>query len=136
MSEVWTGGCQCGAIRYEARVRPTAPAYCHCRMCQRVSGAPVMAFADVPVDQFAYVRGEPAIYRSSPIAERRFCPQCGTSLEYRLADAAQVVEVAIASLDRAAELAPQAHMWTESRLPWFETTDTAPRHRREPGVSE
>lgn len=135
-SATWTGGCLCGAIRYEARHRPTAPAYCHCRMCQHLSGAPAMTFADVAIEDFAYVKGEPAVYRSSAGAERRFCPTCGSPLEWRAAEGPTTVEITIASLDRAAELAPTAHIWTESRLPWFDTTDSGPRHRREPGVSE
>lgn len=135
-TEIWAGGCLCGAIRYEARMRPTDPAYCHCRMCQHIGGAPAMAFADVPLDHFAYVKGEPAVYRSSAMAERRFCPRCGSPLEWRAIENPTQVEITIASLDRAAELAPAAHIWTESRLPWFDTTDSCPRHRREPGVSE
>lgn len=135
-NEVWTGGCLCGAIRYEVRGRPTAPAYCHCRMCQHLSGAPAMTFADVALENFAYVKGEPTVYRSSAAAERRFCPSCGSPLEWRGVENPTTVEITIASLDRAAELAPAAHIWTESRLPWFDTTDSGPRHRREPGVSE
>jgi Uncharacterized conserved protein len=130
-AEAWTGGCLCGHVRYEARARPADPAYCHCRMCQRLSGAPAMAFADVPLSAFAYVAGEPAVYVSSDTAERRFCPKCGSHLDWRLRDDPQVVEIPLTSLDRAAEIAPEYHIWTESRLPWFDTADHLPRRPQE-----
>lgn len=129
--EIWTGGCQCGHVRYEARTRPRDAAYCHCSMCRRLHAAPVAAYADVPVEDFAYVAGEPAVYASSAQAERRFCPRCGSQLEFRLRQNPQVVEIAISTLDRAAEIAPEYHIWSESRLPWFDTVDTLPRRRRE-----
>lgn len=137
MSEtVWTGGCLCGAIRYQVHGTPEQPAYCHCRMCQHLSGAPAMTFATVAIGNFRYTQGNPAVYRSSPAAERRFCPTCGSPLEWRAADNPDTVEITIASLDRAADLPPAAHIWTESRLPWFDTSDQGPRYRREPGISE
>jgi hypothetical protein len=45
-----TGGCLCGAIRYEAKGTPALSAICHCRMCQRASGAPFMAVLFMPSD--------------------------------------------------------------------------------------
>jgi len=127
----WHGGCACGFVRYRADVRPTDPGYCHCQICRKTSGAPVVAFADVPVEAFHYIQGETALYRSSERGERRFCPRCGSTLEFRFTGGA-VVEIAIATLDHAAEFAPLSHHWHGSRLPWFDTADSLPRHDREP----
>ena len=130
-AEIWTGGCACGRLRYEARVRPTDPGYCHCGLCRKSSGAPVMALADVPLEHFSYTQGTPSVYRSSKHGERRFCPQCGSQLDFRFVGA-DVVEVTIASLDRAADLPPISHHWHDSRLSWFDTADCLPRHPQEP----
>lgn len=126
---MWSGGCLCGRVRYACRVKPENAGYCHCRMCQRNSGAPVMACAYVGLADFSYTAGEPAIYRSSEQGERRFCPTCGTPLEYRERDG-DFVSVNVATLDRPEEVPPTFHIWTESRIPWFDTADELPRHPR------
>jgi hypothetical protein len=53
------GGCLCGVVRYRATAVPTKSSYCHCRMCQRSAGAPVMAWVGVPASTFVYVAGAP-----------------------------------------------------------------------------
>ena len=95
-----TGGCQCGAVRYELTARPRGASICHCRMCQKAGGAPFMAFTGgVRQEHFVFTRGEPAIYRSSEIAERGFCAFCGTPLTYRLIGRDRI-SVTIGSLDQ------------------------------------
>ena len=77
------GGCLCGAIRYRISAEPRSADYCHCRMCRRAAGAPVVARLAVANQSFAWITGEPAVYRSSQSAERLFCPNCGTQLALR-----------------------------------------------------
>jgi hypothetical protein len=79
---ILTGGCQCGAVRYALYGEPEVD-ICHCRMCQKAVGNLFMAVAGVPLQQFAWTRGEPAVYRSSSAAERGFCHDCGTALTFR-----------------------------------------------------
>ena len=86
--------------------------------------------ASFPEKAFVYTLGSPASYRSSPGAVREFCPKCGTQIAFR-EDGAGTVDFNVASLDRPAALSPQYHIWTESRIPWFETADALPRHRDE-----
>ena len=74
------GGCLCGAVRYRITLPPLDTGYCHCRMCQRSSGGPVQASAEIPIAGFALIKGELKAYRSSPGAVRHFCPHCGTSV--------------------------------------------------------
>lgn len=50
MTQVHEGGCLCGAVRYRITGEPKSVGYCHCRMCQRAAGAPVVAWATVPAD--------------------------------------------------------------------------------------
>jgi hypothetical protein len=127
---MWTtakGGCHCGLIRYEVRRSPIWSGYCHCRSCQKASGTPIIAWCAVPVRAFAYVAGQPAVYRSSDNGERRFCPRCGTQLEFRHASGARVVEVYVATLDEPGRITPQLHQFTAERIPWFDTRDDLPR---------
>jgi hypothetical protein len=68
------------------------------------------------------------VYRSSAWGERRFCPRCGTQIEFRLAESPQFVEVNYVTLDSPETITPQMHIWYSRRLPWFEVKDDLPRY--------
>jgi hypothetical protein len=79
------------------------------------------------VATFAYLRGEPSVYRSSAHGQREFCTTCGSQLAYRESADAATVDVNLAALDHPDALEPRCHIWTQSRIRWFETTDAHPR---------
>jgi hypothetical protein len=120
------GGCLCGAVRYQISATPRSADYCHCRMCRRSTGAPVVARLTVANDSFAWTKNEPAVYRSSPAAKRFFCAQCGTQLVLR--DEPGFLDVTLASLDVPEAVRPSYHIWTASRIGWFDTADELPRY--------
>ena len=122
------GGCLCGGVRYRISAAPRDVDYCHCRMCQRSTGAPVVPWLTVPSAALAWIEGEPAVYRSSQKAERLFCPTCGTQLVFREPAAPDKLDVTLASLDDPAAVRPTHHIWTASRIAWFETADDLPRY--------
>ena len=112
-----TGGCQCGAIRFAMTSAPSKVSICHCRMCQKASGAPFASLAEIDKEQFAWTRGQPASFRSSSIAERDFCAACGTPLSYRRIDGPRI-EIMTGSFDRPDRVVPTRQYGTESRLGW------------------
>lgn len=114
----WSGGCQCGAVRYMLSEAPANACICHCRMCQKQFGSFFGAFADVSPDHFRITRGAPGWFQSSDEAARGFCRDCGTPLFYRFASAHRI-GVSIGSLDRHSEVRPQAQYGIEAREPWF-----------------
>ena len=122
------GGCLCGAVRYRISAEPIDAGYCHCRMCQRSTGAPVVAWLTMSSEGFAWRQGEPAAHRSSPEAERLFCGACGTQMAFRMLAEPHLVDVTLASLDDPAAVRPDHHGWTSSRIVWFEVRDDLPRH--------
>ncbi len=124
------GGCLCGAIRYRVQGQPFAVNYCHCRQCRRHSGAPVAAFASYRRDRVAWTKGAPRLFRSSDIAHRGFCPDCGTTLTWEGVGAPDEIDIGVGTFDDASSLTPKDHLWTESALPWFHIDDTLPRYRR------
>lgn len=76
-----TGGCYCGALRYEAEGDPVLKAQCHCRECQYISGGGPNFFMLMPNDGFRYVEGQPQRFARSDIeapVTREFCGTCGT----------------------------------------------------------
>jgi hypothetical protein len=123
------GGCLCGAIRYRVEGEPLDAGYCHCRMCQRSAGAPVLAWATFKVEQVEVLEGVPLRYRSSPEAQRAFCGACGTQLWFVTSKAPLLIDVTLASLDDPASIVPEYHIWTASRIPWLDTSDHLPRHQ-------
>ena len=129
MFEPLDGGCLCGKDRVTAA--PFDSGYCHCRMCQRSSGAPLQVSAEFPVDGFELTRGELKAYRSSPQAVRHFCPDCGSQITFRMADRPTYISVNLGSLDRPEAVTPRVHIWRESRISWFEVADRLPRYERD-----
>jgi hypothetical protein len=114
---VLTGGCQCGAIRFALSAPPLKVSICHCRMCQKASGAPFASLADIDRNDFAWTRGQPAAFRSSSIAERDFCAGCGTPLSFRRIDGPRI-EIMTGAFDRPDRVVPTQQFGSESRLGW------------------
>jgi hypothetical protein len=116
-----SGGCQCGAVRYELTGVGRA-SICHCRMCQRAFGN---AFAPlVTAHGLRWSTGEPKRYRSSNKVQRGFCGDCGTPLSYE-PDGLEP-EIAIATLDDPASAPPVIQVGLESRLAWTEALTGLP----------
>jgi hypothetical protein len=94
-------------------------------MCQKAVGGPFAAFAPVRLRDFSWTRGQPAMFQSSSVACRDFCPACGTPLTFRYLKK-DWIDVTIGSLDRPAEVVPIVHYGTESRLAWLDDLDALP----------
>ena len=109
-----TGGCLCGAIRYEITAAPNKVGTCHCRRCQRWSGSVLTSWADFGKDGFRCTEGEITYYRSSDFTERGFCAVCGSSLVQR-------------PLDGDWFAVADEHCGIESQVPWLNIDDDLPR---------
>lgn len=125
-----TGGCLCGEIRYEIKGEDLGSTYCHCRMCQRFSGAPATVGTGFRRDDFRVTHGEAKIYKSSLIAERAFCPTCGSSLWMQWFEW-EWIYVKTTTLDHPENFAPNSHLGIESQMPWHDIHDDLPRLRCE-----
>ena len=124
-----TGGCLCGAIRYESTVPPNWVGYCHCRMCQQAYGALFGLFAAFPGEAFRYTQGEPTYYQSSSWATRYFCAKCGSPIGMAFVDDPAPC-VLIGTLDHPEDWPPdQRHSGIESKVPWHNITDDLPQIR-------
>lgn len=123
------GGCLCGAIRYRLTGEPASEGagYCHCRKCQRSTGAPVVAWATFHREQLMLLQGKPTAYHSSPKAVREFCSNCGTQLFFSYTEGPNNIDITIASLDQPESMPPAYHIWTSSQQPWLVIDDKLPR---------
>ena len=124
-----TGGCMCGAVRYQATEKPLGSMICHCRMCQKFSGAPILGGTTFRTQAVQFIKGEPKYFRSSHIAERGFCGDCGTAIAYRgiLGRWTEWIMIWTASLDEPEKFPPTYHLGIESTMPWLNIHDDLPR---------
>jgi len=130
-SKEYQGGCLCGAVRYRLHGTPAWSAHCHCRSCQKATGAAFATWVGVKRENIEIIAGDLAIWNSSPGVERSFCGRCGTSLTY-VADERWPGEVSVlaATLDDPGLAAPTAHVNVENRISWVKLGDGLPVHEQ------
>lgn len=124
--EIHSGGCLCGAVRYElvGQLRPVVA--CHCGQCRRTSGHFVAATA-VSHDRLrlAEQRGL-RWYRSSPTARRGFCGECGSPLFWAPDDGSRFAVMA-GSLDEPTGLALVMHIFVDDAGDYYRIDDGLPQ---------
>ena len=130
-----SGGCHCGAIRYDVDGEPQHVALCHCNDCRRSAGAPMVSWAAFTADALTVTQGQPVTFNSSGAAMRSFCGTCGTGLFYRNADMLPgIVDIQSVTLDDPEALPPDAHIQVAERLHWMDDLDSLTRFERFPGM--
>ncbi len=119
----YTGGCQCGAVRFHVEGALGDASVCHCRMCQKAGGNFYLPLVSVRGAKLTWTRGEPKRFRSSNHGYRGFCADCGTPLTYEAPDG---VALTIATFDDPAEIAPRIQWGIEAKLPYVDTIAALP----------
>jgi len=124
MNIPFTGGCTCGAVRYECSAEPIAMFKCHCRDCQRISGGGFTPVVYVPL-----TKGSLHYYGTPSLAgghnKRGFCPQCGSRVSG--GESSQGIGLTAASLDDPSQFRPQLHMFAVDAQPWDHLEPDIPR---------
>ena len=124
-----TGGCFCGAVRYEAEVSLLEAYYCHCRSCQKLSGTPAEVGVFVKPGTLRFTKEEPKYFQTSPFAKQGFCQHCGSRLIYISPEKEDWTNISVGSLDHPEHAVPNEHICVESQLPWYKLADDLPRSR-------
>lgn len=114
----FSGGCQCGAVRYHVSGQLEGAHLCHCRMCQKAAGNYFMPLASAAETEFAITRGEPAWFLSSDPVKRGFCQRCGTPLFFKTIGS-DTIAVTLGSLDDPNAVEPESNDGVESRVRFF-----------------
>ncbi|MBC2884814.1 GFA family protein [Ochrobactrum sp. CM-21-5] len=125
---VYTGGCQCGAVRFRIDGALGSASICHCRMCQKAFGNFYAPLVSVSKARFEWIRGEPKRFRSSNHVQRGFCAECGTPLTYEAPDG---VALAIGAFDAPEEIEPTVQWGVEKRLPYVDELAKLPGYETE-----
>ena len=127
MPEAMTGGCACGRIRYTVSIDNDEAYLCHCRMCQRATGGVSIAFKNVRKADVSW-ESEPDWYASSPIAQRPYCRECGTSLGFAFPDS-ENIDLTVGSFDEPGRFRPKHHFGAESLHRAWLNTEGLPEYR-------
>ena len=130
MSEVITGGCLCGSVRFEVRGPFLRAGHCHCSRCRRHSGTAVCTQGRVRREGFRLLAGAELVraYRLEGGASKAFCSACGSSLFGGTWPDGPEVSIRLGSLDGDPGIRPQYHTFVASRAPWDEVTDDLPQY--------
>jgi hypothetical protein len=132
MASLRTGGCLCGAIRYECSAEPEFSLQCHCRDCQRQSGSAYVAAVRVPAAEFHITKGAPRRYiakaESGNDIARVFCPDCGSPLYVQVASRPDLVGIRVTSFDDPSWFRPEADIFVKSAQPWDHMSPDIPKY--------
>ena len=102
--------------------------HCHCGMCRKAAGAPMVTFVSFPSDKVTFTGAQPAIYQSSPEGKRGFCENCGGALTFQYTARPERVSVTAGSLDHPEAVSPRMHYYEADRVPWLRMDDDLLRH--------
>jgi hypothetical protein len=134
MSAPFTGGCACGAIRYEVNATPITIFNCQWRDCQRTTGGAFTPIVCVPAKAFKIRKGSPRYYSTpSEMAghnQRGFCPECGSRLFGGETERGQGITAS--SLDDPSLFEPKVNMWISDAQPWDHMDSSLPTFEKYP----
>lgn len=120
----YSGGCQCGAVRFRVEGTLGDASVCHCRMCQKASGNFYLPLVSVRGARLEWTRGTRKRFQSSNFAFRGFCGDCGTPLTYEAPDG---IAMAIAAFDDPSSIRPTIQWGTEAKLPHTDEVPSLPQ---------
>lgn len=108
-----TGGCLCGAVRFEVTGAPEFSCLCHCPSCRKAAGAPLVGWVMFAVPGLHCDRTSVADFASSEGARRSFCSKCGTSLFFEADYMPGLIDITIEAFDQPDRVQPSAEIWTQ-----------------------
>jgi hypothetical protein len=122
------GGCQCGAVRYRLNAAPLTVYTCHCKDCQRMSGATGTMSMFVRRDDVVLLQGELTAYDKAADSARTVrmlgCGECGTKMWNEPLASPAFLVIKPGTLDDMGWAVPVGNIWTASRAPWVEIDET------------
>ena len=136
MSELYTGECACGAIRYEINDEPMVMNDCQCRDCQRVSGTGHGSYLTFPNKQSVIITGDTAHWRvagdNGNVKTHGFCPACGSPVYLTFSTLQDLFTVHAASLNDPSRYKPQAVTYITSGHAWDYLHPDLPKFEKMP----
>lgn len=136
MTAPYTGGCQCGQIRYEIRAEPLTLYACHCKECQKQSSSAFGMSMPIPSEALMILQGQPKqwkrIAESGSEVSCWFCEVCGTRLFHAPARNPKIVNIKPGTLDDTSWLKPVGNLWTRSSQKWVTLNEQMLNYEAQP----
>lgn len=130
------GGCLCGKVRYSANAEPVFVGVCHCKDCQRFSGSAFAVVVGIP-ETAVLVQGTLGMYRKAgdtgKSVERRFCPECGSSIVEATASMPGIAMINSGTLDDVSWVKPAMQIFCDSAQEWVQLGGEMQRFPKMPG---
>jgi hypothetical protein len=131
------GSCLCAQLQFEYDSPGLWCAHCHCSLCQRAHGAPLVTWVGVAEERFRLgMDSTLRWYRSSGDSTRGFCTACGSTLFFRSERWPGEIHIVRSNIEGAIDTPPAGHVHCESGVSWFAFEDTLPRRSSEPGMHD
>ena len=135
MTKPYTGGCACGAVRYEITGEPIVMVDCQCRQCQSESGtghASHVTFKAAEVKLSGNATTWDMVGDGGTRKRRAFCPTCGSPVYMTVPDVPDIFIVKPASLDDPDSYRPAFVTWTAAGQPWDHLDPALPKFDKMP----
>jgi hypothetical protein len=115
-----TGGCNCGAVRFEIDAPLLGAVYCHCKRCQRRTGAAAAPSAGCRPGTFRIVSGESSVRRwnAGDGNDKAFCGVCGSALFSQNPQNPEIILVRMGSFDGDPGVRPGGRVHVDSAAAW------------------
>ena len=136
---MYTGGCYCGAVRFEITSAISDIIYCHCSQCRKLQGSAFATNGVVNSESFKIICGEDALTKHplSATQTRYFCQHCGSPIKSENTKVPGKVRVRLGTIDSDIKEQPQAHIFVGSKANWDHVCDNLPQYKEyEPERSE
>jgi hypothetical protein len=131
-----TGGCACGAVRYECSADPIMAVNCYCTDCQHSTGTAMASVLLVPkaaVKLTGALKHYEVTSDSGNKVSRGFCPNCGSPILSSMTAMADFVGLKAGSLDDRAQFKPMMQVYMKSAPPWAPVREDLPKFGKQPG---
>lgn len=135
MTRSYTGGCACGAVRYEIAAEPNMMFKCQCRQCQRDSGTGHGSHLTFPREaaKFAGEVGQWLMVGEGGTEKlRAFCPTCGAPVYVTFPGMPSLFGISAASLDEPGRFKPTFVCWTAAGHAWDHVDPALPKFDKMP----
>jgi len=133
---MYTGGCLCGAVRFEIRGPIRNIVYCHCSQCRKAQGSAFATNGIVESTHFHLISGQDMLtaYESTPGQFKYFCKVCGSPILSKRPAVPEQVRIRLGSIESNIRERPQAHIFTTSKADWETICGDLPQYEEyEPG---
>jgi len=141
MKVPFTGGCACGAIRYECTAEPIMMLKYHCRDCRHITGAGFAAAVLLSAKAFRFTKGDLTYHFTTSLAggehRRGFCGNCGSRISgaEKHNEPLGVIGILAGSLDDPSWFRPQMDIFTSEAQPWDQMDPAIPKYEKYPPMA-